>query len=80
MVQTFEVHNLERNLFLPEVFLSPEYHIEADSSKWICLSPENDVVERGCTWLYDRPMELHPQKGLMVQDVDSAAAIHECLA
>jgi hypothetical protein len=30
--------------------------------------------------LYDRPMELHPQKGLMVQDVDSAAAIHECLA
>ena len=64
-------------LFGPIVLRRAEYHIECDFSRTSCLPARNNSLE-GCVALLNvAPVYFHFVEGFLVDEVQSAGAIHE---
>ena len=79
MVGALEVHHLKANFFEAKIFVVVEDDVEDDTTHGVSLSSGDDAVESGDGGLQCRVAELHPSKGLVVEDVDAAPSVHEGL-
>ena len=79
VVGALEVHHLEANFFEAKFFVFAEDDVEDDPTHGVSLPSRDDAVEGGDGGLQCRVTELHPSKGLVVEDVDAAPSVHEGL-
>ena len=79
MVSAAERGHLERDFFGPVIVRRAEHHIECDFSSAACFQAR-DYSSEGCAAsLNTAPVYFHFLKSFLVNEVQSAAAIHEYL-
>ena len=77
MIPDVERCHVEEQLFGPVVFWRAEYHIKFNFPRASCFS-NGDNASKGCTDLLDAALvHLHFIECAFVDEVQSAAAIHE---
>ena len=79
MISAAERGHLERDLFGPIIIRRVEHHIQCNFSCAACF-PTRDYSSKGCAAsLNAAPVYFHFLEGFLVNEVQSAATVHEYL-